>query len=44
MDKKRSLQIRILLFCVRLIEGIHLNAEHKNELNEIVKQLKDMTE
>ena len=44
MDKKRRLQIRVLLFCVRLVGGIHLNEEHKNELDEIVKQLKDITD
>jgi len=44
MDKKRRLQIRILLFCVKLIEGIHLKEEHKQEIDEIAKELKAMTD
>lgn len=43
MDKKRRLQIRILLFCVRLIEGIHMKEEHKIELDKIVEDLKTIT-
>lgn len=44
MDKKRRLQIRLLLFCVKLVGGIHLKEEHKKEIDDIVEQLKQITE
>ena len=44
MDKKTRLQIRVLLLVVKLISGIHLKEEYKQDLNDIRDQLKDMTE
>lgn len=43
MDKKQRLQVRILLLCVKIIGGIHLTEEFKNDLDEIKGKLKDMT-
>ena len=43
MDKKQRLQIMVLLLIVKLIDGIHLKEEIKNDLDEIRSRLKDMT-
>jgi len=44
MCKKVRLQIRVLLLIVKLIDGIHLKEEYKQDLDEIRDQLKNMTE
>jgi len=44
MDKKVRLQIRVLLLIVKLISGIHLKEEFKQDLDEIKDQLKEMVQ
>lgn len=44
MDKKVRLQIRVLLLVVKLISGIHLKEEFKEDLDGIRDQLKNMTD